>query len=140
VAALGYEAARRRVAFMREAFPDAMVEGWEDLVEGMANDLKDRYVLAAAVAGDADVIVTNTLDDFPADACAPLGLRALSADGFLCDIWHDDPELARSMIDQQAADLRDLDTDSVLDVLIGHDPKFATLVRDVRQGGDAPSP
>jgi hypothetical protein len=44
------------------------------------------------------------------------------------------------MIDQPAADLRDLDTDSVLDVLTGHVPKFATLVRNVRQGGDAPSP
>lgn len=136
----GTQAARRRVAFMCEAFPDAMVEGWEDLVEEMTNDPKDRHVLAAAARGDADVIVTNNLDDFPADACAPLGLRSLTADGFLCDIWHDDPELAYSMIEQQAADLRDHDTDSVLDVLTGHVPKFSTLVRAVRQGRGDPRP
>jgi predicted nucleic acid-binding protein len=127
--ARGIEAARRRVAFMSEAFPDALVQGWKDLVEEMTNDPKDRHVLAAAAAGDADVVVTNNLDDFPADACAPLGIRALSADAFLCDIWRDDPDLARTMIEEQAADLRGHDTESVLEVLTAHAPNFTTLVR-----------
>jgi Mg-chelatase subunit ChlI len=125
----GIEAARRRVAFMRTAFPDAMVHGWEDLVEKMTNDPKDRHVLAAAAAGDADVVITNNLADFPADACAPLGIRALSADAFLCDIWCDDPELARTMIEEQASDLCDHDAEAVLEVLTAHVPNFTALVR-----------
>lgn len=129
----GTEAARRRVAFMRTAFPDAMVNGWEDRVEEMTNHPKDRHVLAAAATGNADVIVTHNLDDFPDQACAPLGIRALSADEFLCAIWHDDPELAHTMIEQQAADLSGHDTDSVLDVLTTHVPRFATLVRSTHR-------
>lgn len=52
-------------ACMNEAFSDALVAGYESLVEGMTNDMGDRHVLAAAVAGRADVIVTNNVKHFP---------------------------------------------------------------------------
>jgi len=45
----GTEGARRRVSFMTNAFPDAMVSGWERLEPDMTTDPKDRHVLAAAV-------------------------------------------------------------------------------------------
>jgi len=41
----------RLLAAMQEAFPEAMVIGYEDLIENMPNDEKDRHVAAAAVAG-----------------------------------------------------------------------------------------
>jgi hypothetical protein len=53
----------------------------------------------------------------------------LSADSFLCDIWRDDPELALTTIEEQAADLRDHDTESVLEVLTAHVPDFPALAR-----------
>jgi predicted nucleic acid-binding protein len=52
-------------AAMRRAFPEAMVEGYEHLVDSMTNDPKDRHVLAAAVAAEADVIVTLNTRPLP---------------------------------------------------------------------------
>jgi predicted nucleic acid-binding protein len=48
---------------MRTSFPDASVTGHETLIDGMRNDPKDRHVLAAAVRGNAEVIVTFNLRD-----------------------------------------------------------------------------
>jgi hypothetical protein len=53
----------------------------------------------------------------------------LTADAFLCDIWRDDRDLARTVIEEQAADLRNHDVNSVLDVLATHVPRFVALVR-----------
>lgn len=46
-------------------FPEACVEPDEKLILRMMNDPKDRHVLAAAVKGKAEVIVTFNLKDFP---------------------------------------------------------------------------
>jgi predicted nucleic acid-binding protein len=50
---------------MRRAFPEAMVRDYEHLVESMTNHPKDRHVLAAAVAAEADVVVTREPSPFP---------------------------------------------------------------------------
>ena len=39
----------RRLGQMSRSFPDALVAGYESLIEGMTNHPKDRHVLAAAV-------------------------------------------------------------------------------------------
>jgi len=44
---------------MREAFPEACVAGYEPLAANLTNDPGDRHVLAAAIAGEARVIVTT---------------------------------------------------------------------------------
>lgn len=54
--------ARKRIDAMRGAFPDAMVTGYEALISAMTNDEKDRHVLAAAVKGGAEVVVTANLE------------------------------------------------------------------------------
>ena len=46
-------------------------------------DPDDRHVLAAAIVGRCDVIVTCNLRDFPEDAVAPYGLEVLHPDNFL---------------------------------------------------------
>ncbi|WP_222709080.1 hypothetical protein [Nonomuraea sp. C10] len=38
----------RTFGFVRAAFSEAMVEGWEPLEDSMGNHVKDRHVLAAA--------------------------------------------------------------------------------------------
>jgi predicted nucleic acid-binding protein len=53
---------------MTRSFPDALVPGYESLVDGMTNDPKDRHVLAAAVRANAEVIVTFNRRDFPESA------------------------------------------------------------------------
>jgi predicted nucleic acid-binding protein len=77
--------ARRRIDMMRTHFPDALVTGYEALIPIMTNDPKDRHVLAAAIRGDAAVIVTANLDDFAADALQPYDITAVHPDDFLLD-------------------------------------------------------
>lgn len=53
---------------MDENVRDALVEDYASLVPGLTlPDPKDRHVLAAAIVGRADVIVTFNLREFPAD-------------------------------------------------------------------------
>ena len=71
---------------MHDACPDWEVpeEGWR-LIEPCLSlpDVNDRYVLAAAVAGHADSIVTINIKDFPSSILEPLGITALHPDEFL---------------------------------------------------------
>ncbi|MDZ4235884.1 MAG: PIN domain-containing protein, partial [Dietzia sp.] len=53
---------------MEHYFADAMVTGYEDLVPTMTNDAKDRHILAAAIRGGAEVLVTFNTRDFPVQA------------------------------------------------------------------------
>ncbi|WP_189043406.1 PIN domain-containing protein [Micromonospora sonchi] len=94
--------ADRRIEVMREHFPKAMVSGYEQLITEMANDPKDRHVLAAAVAADAEAIVTANLRDFPDHAVAPYAIEVLHPDDFLCGLLDAEPELLVSIIVQQA--------------------------------------
>lgn len=79
------DGARRRVSAMARAFPEADVEGYESLVDGMACDPKDRHVLAAAVHAGCQVIVTSNLKDFPAEALTPYSVVAVAPDDFMLD-------------------------------------------------------
>jgi len=63
---------------MREAFDDSLITGWEDLEGGLSlPDKDDRHVIAAAIKGGAQTIITANLADFPAAALGPLGLEAV---------------------------------------------------------------
>jgi len=72
---------------MRITFPDALVNGWEELVATIhLPDPDDRHVVAAARAGRADVIVTDNLADFP-PAGLPPSITRQSLDDFLLDLF-----------------------------------------------------
>lgn len=79
------EAVDHRLASIRESFPDALVVGYESLIPGMTCDSKDRHVLAAAVRGDAQVLVTFNLHDFPPASLDGLDIEAVHPDQFLLD-------------------------------------------------------
>jgi predicted nucleic acid-binding protein len=84
-AGLGPESAERRIASMRSAFPMAEVNSYESIIDSMTCHPKDRHVLAAAVRGGAQVLVTFNLDDFPDTASAPHDIAVVSPDSFLLD-------------------------------------------------------
>jgi hypothetical protein len=71
---------------MHDACPDWEVteDGWK-LIEPCLSlpDVNDRHVLAAAIAGHADCIVTINIKHFPASVLDPLGITALHPDEFL---------------------------------------------------------
>lgn len=94
----------RRVAAMNDHFPDAMVHGWDQLVSGIVlPDPDDRHVVAAAVRGGADGILTHNVRDFPPEALAPLGLEAIVPDDFLLDQLDLAPALTVQVVRAQAA-------------------------------------
>lgn len=62
----------------------ALISGYEDLMAGLdLPDPNDRHVLAAAIHGRVDVIVTYDLSGFPATALSPYRLEAQHPDIFL---------------------------------------------------------
>ncbi|BBY99447.1 PIN domain-containing protein [Mycolicibacterium fallax] len=82
------ERVARRLDAMNNAFEDALVTGWEpleDRITGMADD-NDRHIVAAAIQGNAEAIVTDNVRDFPNQALEPWGLHAISTSDFLLDL------------------------------------------------------
>ncbi len=96
----------RRIAMMTQAFPDAMVTGYESLIDGMANDPKDRHVLAAAVRARAEVLVTFNTSDFPEPVLKPYDVGVAHPDEFLLDQLDLYPGITIEVLRQQAASYR----------------------------------
>ena len=79
-----------RLTTRRDAMRDAVLdwevnaEGWKALAPSLTlPDPRDVHVLAAAIAGHADCIVTTNLKDFPASILDVYGLIALHPDDFI---------------------------------------------------------
>lgn len=63
---------------------ECLIEGYEALIETLElPDSDDRHVLAAAITGRVDVIVTMNLKDFPADVLGPFGIEVQHPDEFI---------------------------------------------------------
>jgi hypothetical protein len=63
---------------------DCLITGYENLIPSLTlPDPKDRHVLAAAIAGRCDVIVTQNLKHFPDAAVEPHGIEVQHPDEFL---------------------------------------------------------
>ncbi len=80
------EAVRRRRVLMELAFPDALVEGYESLIETMTNHPGDRHVLAACVVSPARTLVTFNTRDFPAVSVGRFGVEVVDPDTFVVDL------------------------------------------------------
>lgn len=84
-AGIADDAIEHRIASMNDAFPDARVTGYKALIPQMVCDEKDRHVLAAAIRGNAAVLVTFNLKHFPNSALEEYGLAIVHPDEFLLD-------------------------------------------------------
>jgi len=92
---------------MDAAFPSANVEDYTDLINSLSlPDPGDRHVLAAAIAANADFIVTNNLKHFPADVLAPHFIRAISPDEFVLQLIATDWDAALLALENQVKLLR----------------------------------
>ncbi len=77
---------------MDESVPDSLVTGYEALVSGlMLPDPDDRHVLAAAIHGDANCIVTFNLRDFPEASLGPYRIEAIHPDDFVSRLLETSP-------------------------------------------------
>lgn len=89
---------------MNEAFEDALVEGWEPLEQEIdLPDPDDRHVIAAALRGRADAIITENTKDFPKAVLGPLGLEVIRVDDFLLDQYDLNPSFTCRIVIEQAA-------------------------------------
>ncbi len=71
---------------MDRATRDCLVTDYEALIPYLElPDPNDRHVLAAAIVGRCDAIVTQNLKDFPDNVLAPYGIEAQHPDDFLCN-------------------------------------------------------
>jgi predicted nucleic acid-binding protein len=122
------EQASRLIAAMKGAFPDALVSGYEALIDAMPNDPKDRHVVAAALKAGAQVVVTNNLKDFE---LLPDGIEAQSADEFLCNVLDLDPRATIARLTEQAAGMkrRLVTFEQLLNALAKTVPDFVAGVR-----------
>lgn len=74
---------------MNSAVPDSLVTGYEPLVASlMLSDPDARHVLAAAIVGHADAIVTFNLDDFPQPYLAQFNIEVQHPDRFVTHQLH----------------------------------------------------
>jgi PIN domain len=97
----------KRFADMDAVFDDALVTGWEGLEAGIAlPDQDDRHVVAAAIRGGAQAIVTANVDDFPVSTLGQFGLEAVHPDAFLLDQLDLSPPTVLQVIREQAAATR----------------------------------
>jgi hypothetical protein len=84
------ELSRERLEKTRDlmnAIPDCLVFGYEPLEAGLKlSDRDDRDVLAAALHGGAQAIVTYNLTDFPESVLNEHKVIALHPDEFLVDL------------------------------------------------------
>ena len=79
---------RRKLERTRERMDsetrDALITDYESRIDGLKlPDPDDRHVLAAAIVGHCDVIVTQNLKHFPQEALAPYGIEVQHPDDFL---------------------------------------------------------
>lgn len=69
---------------LNRAVPDCLVTGYEQLIPALKlPDVDDRHVLAAAIVGHADTIVTFNLKDFPAEVLKTFDIEVHHPDDFV---------------------------------------------------------
>lgn len=95
----GEAQARGEIALTRAAWPKAAVTYSAALEDRLyLPDEADRHVLAAAIAGHADLIITMNAKDFPRHILAEEGLSRQDPDGFLHGLWQAHPGIVGDLV------------------------------------------
>lgn len=104
---LSAESLARCRELMNEHVPDSLIVGYESLIPNLElPDSNDRHVLAAAIHGGADVIVTFNLRDFPASILAGYSIEAMHPDTFILRLWDEFPDAVVDAARRQRAGLK----------------------------------
>jgi hypothetical protein len=89
---------------MNMAVIDSVITGYEGIIETLhLPDPGDRHVLAAAIQGQAQVIVTTNLKDFPRTALSAYNIEKCSPDAFIAELLRNRPlEVVAALKEQRA--------------------------------------
>ncbi len=97
--------ARGQIALLRAEFPRAEVAARPGLEARLhLPDANDIHVLAAAIAGNAEAIVTFNAADFPRGVLAGEGLARRDPDGLLWELWSGDPAPVAEVVEAVRAE------------------------------------
>jgi predicted nucleic acid-binding protein len=126
------EKAQRLVDTIKKQFEDAFTTKHRLLITSMPVNDKDKHVLAAAVASQSQIIVTQNLKDFPQHLLQPFEVEALSPDEFLVNQFYQNKEVIVNLITEQASELRKPPHThlELLDRLELFVPNFALIAKD----------
>jgi predicted nucleic acid-binding protein len=92
---------------MERAFPEASISDYENLIQELSlPDPNDRHVLAAAIAGNATIIVTFNTKDFPISYLKKFGKSAIHPDILISLLLELDKELCFQALENQVASLK----------------------------------
>jgi hypothetical protein len=130
---LGPEKSAILIRAMNNYFPEALIQRreYEAQVETLTNHPKDRHVLAAAIASDALVIVTDNTRDSPDHSIEPHGIEAQTADAFLMDMLRRFPlQMLRVLNEQAAGYPYQLSFDGLMQRLSRQTPAFASAAAE----------
>lgn len=98
-------AAEAEIALLNDRFPAARIAGEQVATAAVAPlpDEDDTHVLAAAVGGGADAIITENTRDFPRRICSRYGVDVIPPDAFLHAAWEREPKIVEDLANQIAA-------------------------------------
>lgn len=104
---LNNEALDKTRLAMDNAFPDANVEKYNKIISGIKlPDDGDRHIVAAAIKGRADVIVTFNLKDFPKSEMSTYDLEVQSPDEFISNLINLDTKKCMKALENQVKSLK----------------------------------
>ncbi|MBM7066720.1 RSP_2648 family PIN domain-containing protein [Actibacterium sp. 188UL27-1] len=106
----GQVQAQAEIALATAAWPNAIVTPKEgDMARLWLPDENDIHVLAAAIAGSADLILTWNAKDFPRHTLHEEGIDRNDPDSFLMKLWLDRTNIVTEAADRIYAQSRNLE-------------------------------
>lgn len=95
----GFEdVARGEIALLKARWPKAEIVYSRDVEDSLhLPDMDDRHVLAAAIAGKADILLTMNLKDFPTRVVSGHGVVRRDPDSLLREMFDENPDVVRKV-------------------------------------------
>ncbi len=87
------------ILLMKSKWKRSLVTSDKELEETLfLPDRNDIHVLATAITGQAQVLLTNNLKDFPSRLLAKHNIISRSVDNFLLELFHEAPQVIESIV------------------------------------------
>lgn len=105
----GAAQARSEIALLRATWPDAECAAAPQIEARLwLPDVNDIHVLATAVSTSSDAIMTLNAKDFPKGTLAEEGLSRIDPDGYLYQLWLEQPASVAHQAERVLADAQRL--------------------------------
>ena len=93
------DSTRIEIILMKSKWKESLVPRDKVLEETLfLPDENDRHVFASAITGNAEILLTNNLKDFPSGVLARYCLTPRNVDNFLLELFYEFPDVLESSI------------------------------------------